>query len=198
MWTWLPVDKNRQKATQALSKKDENIKHVVSTTCRPRVPNSPFQGLSEYTHIPLAPEHSVGTNEATMAATPRKPTELAQFSTSPRDMAVWDDEAATTCNINPSAIVLTRATQLLRHSHGGKTGANLRIPLVVTRKCQYTYLTRPRPWRKACPARMCEKQLSRKRSMPGLHSRYHVAATDNEACKLTTAALFPFRIGFLE
>ena len=38
MRTWqLPVDKKRQQATQALSKKDENLKHVVSTACRPRV-----------------------------------------------------------------------------------------------------------------------------------------------------------------
>ena len=28
---WLPVDKKRQQATQALSKTDENLKHVVST-----------------------------------------------------------------------------------------------------------------------------------------------------------------------
>ena len=49
------VDKKRQQATQAPSKTDENLNHFVSTTCRPRVSNSPFQGLSEYTpHAPTS------------------------------------------------------------------------------------------------------------------------------------------------
>ena len=34
--TWqLPVDKKRQQATQASSKMEENLKHVVSTACKP-------------------------------------------------------------------------------------------------------------------------------------------------------------------
>ena len=38
------------------------------------VPNSTFQGLSEYTpHTPPSPEHSVGTNEATRAPTHENP-----------------------------------------------------------------------------------------------------------------------------
>ena len=34
---WLPVDNRRQQATQALSKTDQNLKHIVSSACRPRV-----------------------------------------------------------------------------------------------------------------------------------------------------------------
>ena len=36
----------------------------------PGVPNSTFQGLSEYTHIPPPLAHSAGANEATKAPTP--------------------------------------------------------------------------------------------------------------------------------
>ena len=45
---WWPVDKKRQQATQAPSKTDENLKHIVSTACKP--------GLSEYTpHMNIRP-----------------------------------------------------------------------------------------------------------------------------------------------
>jgi len=38
MKTWqLPVDKKRQQETQAPSETGNNLKHVVSTACRPRV-----------------------------------------------------------------------------------------------------------------------------------------------------------------
>ena len=64
---WLPVDKKRQQATQALSKKDENLKHIGVFQV------ALFEGFRNIPHIPLPPEHSVDTNEATMAPTPQKP-----------------------------------------------------------------------------------------------------------------------------
>ena len=49
----LPVDKKRQHATQALSETDENLKHVVSTACRPRVFQiALFKGFPNIPHIP--------------------------------------------------------------------------------------------------------------------------------------------------
>ena len=75
MKTWqLPVDKKRQQTTQASSKTDENLKHTVSTACRPRVFQiALFKGFPNIPHIPLPPEHSVGRNEATMAPNPENP-----------------------------------------------------------------------------------------------------------------------------
>ena len=66
------------------------------------VPNSPFQGLSEYTHIPLPPEHSVGTNEATTAPTPENP-QSWQLTHRPREIfghrvsGIWGCGAYTVC-----------------------------------------------------------------------------------------------------
>ena len=75
MKTWqLPVDKKRQQKTRAPFKTDENLKHVVSTACRPRVFQiALFKGFPNIPHIPLPPAHSVTTNEATMAPTPETP-----------------------------------------------------------------------------------------------------------------------------
>ena len=75
MKTWqLPVDKKRQQTTQASSKTDENVRHVVSTACRPGVFQiALFKGFANIPHIPLPPEHPVGTNKATMAPTPENP-----------------------------------------------------------------------------------------------------------------------------
>ena len=52
----------------------QNLKHVVSTACRPRVFQiALFKGFPNIPQIPLPPEHSVGTNKATMAPTPENP-----------------------------------------------------------------------------------------------------------------------------
>ena len=60
--------------TQASSKTDENLRHNVSLACRPGVFQiALFKGFLNIPHIPLPPEHSVGTNEATMAPTPETP-----------------------------------------------------------------------------------------------------------------------------
>ena len=84
MKTWqLPVDKKRQQTTQASSEMDENIRHVVSPACRPGVFQiALFKGFPNIPHIPLPPEHSVGTNEATMAPTP-KTQKVGRFGTVP-------------------------------------------------------------------------------------------------------------------
>ena len=60
--------------TKALSKRDENLKHGVSTACRPReFQLALFKGFSNLPHIPLPWEHSVGTNQATMTTTSENP-----------------------------------------------------------------------------------------------------------------------------
>ena len=49
---WLPVDKKRQRATQAPSETD-NLKHVVSTACRPGVFQiALFKGVPNTPYIP--------------------------------------------------------------------------------------------------------------------------------------------------
>ena len=54
MQTWeLPVDKNMQQATQAVCETDENLKHPVSTACRPRVFQMPF--LRAFQIYPMTP-----------------------------------------------------------------------------------------------------------------------------------------------
>ena len=89
MQIWeLPVDNNRQQATQAVSKTDENLKHTVRTA--QGVPNSPFQGLSEYTpYTPPPPNrtHS-GQKYSDNDDDHQKPTELVHSLTSPRDMCI--------------------------------------------------------------------------------------------------------------
>ena len=68
---WLPVSKNRQQATQALSKAEKNLKHVVSTACKPGVFRiALFKGFPNMPHIPPPTGHSAGTNETTKAPTP--------------------------------------------------------------------------------------------------------------------------------
>ena len=67
------MDKIRQQTTQATSKKDKNLQHTVSTTCRPRVFQiALFEGFPNIPHIPPPPpmEHVVGTNEVTMTLIP--------------------------------------------------------------------------------------------------------------------------------
>ena len=52
--------KKRQQATQAVSKTDEDLKHVVSTACRPRVFQiALFKGFPNISHIERA---MVGSN----------------------------------------------------------------------------------------------------------------------------------------
>ena len=85
---WLPVYKNRQKATQASSKTDEILKHTVSTASRPGVFRiALFKGFPNIPHIPLPPEHSVGANEGTMAQGPENP-QSWQDSERPREICI--------------------------------------------------------------------------------------------------------------
>ena len=52
MRTW-SVDKKRQQATQAPSKMDEKLKHIVSIACRPGVFQiALFKGFPNIPHIP--------------------------------------------------------------------------------------------------------------------------------------------------
>ena len=68
----VPADKRGQQAARPLSKTGETLKGVVSTACRPGVFQiALFKGFPNILRIPPPPSgHSVGTNEATMAATP--------------------------------------------------------------------------------------------------------------------------------
>ena len=53
---------------------DKNLKHVVSTTCRPRVfQTALFKGFPNIPHIPPPTGHTVGTNLATIMTTTKKP-----------------------------------------------------------------------------------------------------------------------------
>ena len=67
----MPVNKRGQQATHTRYKTDKNLKHTVSTACRPGVFQvALFKGFPNIPHIPLPLGHSVVTNEATMAPTP--------------------------------------------------------------------------------------------------------------------------------
>ena len=65
---------NRAVFDQMVLVPDGNLKHIVSTACRPRVFRiALFEDFPNIPHIPLPPGHSAGTNEATMAPTPENP-----------------------------------------------------------------------------------------------------------------------------
>ena len=90
MKTWqLPVYKRRQWEVHVPSKTEEDLKHTVSTACRPGVFRmAVFKGFPNILNIPPPPPygtqrgHKYGNNDNNQ----RKPTELAQNVVIPGDM----------------------------------------------------------------------------------------------------------------
>ena len=69
-----------------LSKTDENLKHTVSTACRPRVFRiALFKGFPNITP-PMG--HTVGTNKATMTTTSENPPRWRK-TWCPREIITW-------------------------------------------------------------------------------------------------------------
>ena len=74
---WLPVSKKRAASntdTVQNGKNSQIYREYRMPTCG--VPNTPFQGLSEYTHIPLPTGHVADSTEATMTPTLENPPRL--------------------------------------------------------------------------------------------------------------------------
>ena len=84
-----------KQGTQAPSKTDENLKHVVSTACRPRVFQlALFKGFPNILHITLPTGHTMGTNQATLTTTTENPPSW-RIRYRPREICilVWDMDA---------------------------------------------------------------------------------------------------------
>ena len=89
MWAWqLSVDKNRQEATQAPSKMDENLKYTVCTVRR-RVFQIPlFKGFPNIGHIPPPPFRDThGAQMRQQGLRPRKMHKVGRIGTIPERYA---------------------------------------------------------------------------------------------------------------
>ena len=102
----LPADKRRQWEAHVPSKTDENVKHTVSTTCRPRVFRiALFKGFPNVPHIPPPVGHTVGTHTATITTTSENPPSWCKTQC-PQEICLANDHQSRRFNFNKGALCL--------------------------------------------------------------------------------------------